>query len=62
MQVRAGESILRRGALHIVGALTKPQLQHLHVSLSGPHNVFSRQLLGELKQEHESKQRFKGKV
>lgn len=58
----AGEGVLKRGALHIVGALTKPQLQHLHVWLSGPHNVFSRRMLGELKQEHESRQRFKGKV
>ena len=46
----------------MVGALAKPQLQHLHVTLAGPQHAFARQTLAELKQYHEDKQRFKGKV
>jgi hypothetical protein len=57
-----GREAIEAGALHIVGALSKPQLQHLHVSLSGPQHLFSRQTLTSLKQHHEDLLRFKGKV
>jgi hypothetical protein len=58
----AGTATLQTGTLHVVGVLSKSQLQHLHVMFAGPQNVFARKELAALKQHHEDVHRFKGKV
>ena len=58
----AGGKTLEEAAQQLVAALSATQLQHLHVSLSAPQHLFSRRALALLKQHHEERLRFKGKV
>lgn len=56
----AGSDRLRQGAMLLVGAVSKGQLQHLHVSLDRVTAAQGR--LATLKSDYDRQQKFSGKV